>query len=653
MFKFINKSIRRKLALFISTLIIFLVIITTIAVGIIYYNSLYSDFFQKNSMFAQTSAEIISNRYGSFYPLGYVEEFKESVNQIISENQDVKWFILAKIDGELLYDSLYPDKEGTLIQKEVIKQIKSDEPSIRRVRFGSKMLYEFTSPVINAGNNTHLYTVIFYVSDYELIASIGYMLIWLIAIAILFVTVSIFVTFKISSVIINPLNKLVDASKKVSSGEYNTNVEINREDEVGELAKAFNIMTADILASFERIEEQNREIKQYSEHLEDMVKERTLELNRLNKDLSRTNEQMLREFEMAERVQQSIIPTEKDFPRRNELSFASKYSSMESIGGDLYDIIPIANNIYGFLIADVSGHGVPAALITSMAKVSFNSNSNYGIEPAEVCRRVNEEIYKLIGDFEYYLTAYYGILNLETGEFTFTNAGHHPALLISAKTGEIKTLNSSSSFLIGAFRGINFDSSKIILNEGDKILFFTDGIIEARRENRDFYEYDRFISFIKKNHKLTPKDFVEGLVKDVELFCEGRPQDDDRAILFVEFKSKLKPYQSIEDSIEIEARRIGSDKDFENNQFYKNLYLKAVKYVRSNEYEKALNLLLRLQNEFPENPKILNNLGISYYKLDMFVEAYRALEKAVNKDKQNEAFKKNFELVKEKIKNNI
>lgn len=285
------------------------------------------------------------------------------------------------------------------------------------------------------------------------------------------------------------------------------------------------------------------QLEDYSKNLEKKVEERTYELNEANKELNVTNNElskknkiMERELEMAKRVQEGIIPTEEEFPKRNELKMAAHYSAMESVGGDLYDIIRIGRNSYGFLMADVSGHGVPSALITTMAKVSFTSNSGYGIASGDIFKAVNTEMFNFIGDLEYYLTAYYCIIDLETGVLQYSNAGHHPAVLYRAETKSIEQLDTSG-FLVGAFDGVDYESKSIELKNGDRILLFTDGIIEARNRNGEFYEYERFMDYVNKNSHLSPKEFITNLVADVETFCDGEPPDDDRTILYFEFVS--------------------------------------------------------------------------------------------------------------------
>ncbi len=393
------------------------------------------------------------------------------------------------------------------------------------------------------------------------------------------------------------------------------------------------------------LESAKKQLQDYSEHLEDIVEERTQDLNRTNKTLTQKNKQLLHELKMAERVQRSIIPNYEKLPHRKELDFGSNYSSMESIGGDLYDVIRIGRNAYGFLIADVSGHGVSAALITTMAKVSFNSHVDWGIVPGKACDEVNKELFSFIGDLEYYITAYYGILNLETGMFQYTNAGHHPAILYHSNTKEIEKLDSKG-FIIGVIEEAKYETRSIELNEGDRILLFTDGIIEARNEKGEFYEYERFIRFIKKNSNQPVKEFVNNLMNDINEFCEGYPANDDRALLCIEYISKISPDKPITESIQVEAR---FSKESTETDELDVLYKDAIKYVRNDEYEKALNILTDLDKFYPDDSKILNALGIAYYKSGKLEQAQETLKKALRIDKKNQKIKKNLSIISKKL----
>lgn len=262
-------------------------------------------------------------------------------------------------------------------------------------------------------------------------------------------------------------------------------------------------------------------------------------INIANKELAKRNEQFEKELSMARRVQESMIEGSLKLPCIPELRIGAKFMFMESVGGDIFDVVQLGKNMYGFFIGDVSGHGVAAALITAMVKVTFSSYAKFGVNTGEVMRLVNNEICKFIGDLDYYVAAYYAVLDLDSGVLQYSNAGHHSAMLYRNETKDIMNLDANG-FVIGFLNDVQYDSISLKLKAGDRILFLTDGIIEARNGSGKFYEEKRLEDFIKNNGNVEPQRFTDNLLKDVDAFCEGASQKDDRAILCVDYVSQTK-----------------------------------------------------------------------------------------------------------------
>ncbi len=256
------------------------------------------------------------------------------------------------------------------------------------------------------------------------------------------------------------------------------------------------------------------------------------------KELDEKNAAFVRELKAAKMVQLAIIPPIEVLSCGEKITLASSYTPLENVGGDLYDVIRVGKNGYGFLVADVSGHGIPAALITSLAKSSFNYHSGWGVNPATVCEKVNQEIYKITCNLGFFLTAYYGILNLETGTFEFSNAGHNPALHYCSSSNMIEKLNTKGPS-IGVIESPKYKVDSVHLEKGDRIYFMTDGIIEAKNNDREIYSYKRMKDYILKTIDLSPKEQIDGIIKDIGEFCGEEPPEDDRTIFCFEFISKV------------------------------------------------------------------------------------------------------------------
>ena len=279
------------------------------------------------------------------------------------------------------------------------------------------------------------------------------------------------------------------------------------------------------------IEEDKKELSTAAS-IADKHDSKTHELARAYEELQRRNDEYRRELIVARRVQETFIPSAHDFPKRNELNFAGYYQAMADIGGDLYDVIRIGRNAYGFLIADVSGHGVPAALITALVKVAFRSQLVWGASPDLTCKNVNHELYEIIGEGERYVTAFLAILNLETGLLEYTNAGHHPGILL--RNGNLQELNSEGHFL-GIFPEPPYSKNMLKLEAGDSLVLYTDGIIEAKSYLDEEYGHNRFHEALQRNSSEEPQALIDAVMSDLDSFTMGAPAHDDRAMLVIRF----------------------------------------------------------------------------------------------------------------------
>ncbi|GEM_PF-3261214 len=365
------------------------------------------------------------------------------------------------------------------------------------------------------------------------------------------------------------------------------------------------------------------DIQSYSDHLEEMVETRTEQLAESNTQLIKRQKEMERNLWLAQRIQHNILPGEKTYPQRKELKFGSRYHSLDAIGGDFFDIIRMGKNSYGFLIADVSGHGVPAAMITTMAKVSFNSNSAFETSPGEICRLVNLDIFKLLGgEMSHYLTAYLGVLDLETGTFKYTNAGHHPTVLFRADTQEMRRLGSPGPFL-GFSEDVEFPTEETKLEPGDKLLLFTDGIIEAMNNEREMYDYERFLKFIQTHSNLPAKDFVDGLLESVQAFCGSAPPDDDRAVLLIH-------YLGDSEVVIQEAQTVKAEKSE-----WKELLREAVDLAKSSRLQESVDLLESLYARWPEKAKIAHVYSTILYKMGKYARAKEVITEALVKNEND------------------
>lgn len=294
----------------------------------------------------------------------------------------------------------------------------------------------------------------------------------------------------------------------------------------------FAVIVCQALILANRFVRINKEVEDLNVNLERKVDDRTKELNMANRELRRKQDIIDDEMKMAERVQVTMVPRGTNLPVVKGLEFGTLFKPMEIIGGDIYDIIRIDHTHYGFLIADVSGHGVPSALVTAMLKTTYAYNAKPGRKISDITRSVNEEMFKLIGDVEQYFTAFFGIMDLENRIFSFSNTGHHPVLMYRPATGEVTAL-TTEGIIGGKFTNVDFKQDEQPFDTGDSFLFYTDGILEAMNADEEHYGNQRLKDFMRIQRHLKADEFVQALYTDLEIYCEGAPADDDRTLLYV------------------------------------------------------------------------------------------------------------------------
>jgi len=251
--------------------------------------------------------------------------------------------------------------------------------------------------------------------------------------------------------------------------------------------------------------------------------------DRLKKAYADMNE----ELEMARNIQEGLMPGK--LPDAINLKSAALYIPAGKVGGDLYDMIITPSQKVAVLIFDVSGHGIPAALIGAMAKMLFTHYLDKSESPAQVFTEVNKRICKFIKS-EHYITAFLGIIDPLENTMVYSKAGHVPPLLWHAKTREVSQI-SARGFFIGhmALSGLaEYGDETIRLEPGDKLLFYTDGLTEGTNPANEMYGMDRLTQAMRQSAGKSPERLLEALLDDQTSFRQGCPLRDDFTMLGVE-----------------------------------------------------------------------------------------------------------------------
>jgi serine phosphatase RsbU (regulator of sigma subunit) len=240
------------------------------------------------------------------------------------------------------------------------------------------------------------------------------------------------------------------------------------------------------------------------------------------------------ELETARQIQSFILPGES--VNIDGLRMAARYVPVASVAGDFYDFTKVDEKRLGILVADVSGHGVPASLISSMVKIAFASNIPHAANPAKVLDGINQVLCgKLENDF---VTAGYVFLDIEEKNMIYAGAGHMPLLLWRAAEKKIYEFREKGTIL-GQFEDIQLKNIGFALKPDDRILLYTDGIIETGNPNQTLFGLERLKEFIISHAQLPADQFADALIR--KLFkWSGKPSeealDDDLTLIVADYQ---------------------------------------------------------------------------------------------------------------------
>ncbi len=281
--------------------------------------------------------------------------------------------------------------------------------------------------------------------------------------------------------------------------------------------------------------EQNecRKIAKLNKRLNKIIDKKTKELIEANKKLKHVRSALDSELEIAKNIQIGFLP--QKLPELMNMDVAAIYIPAGKIGGDMYDIIKTKDNKTAVFIFDVSGHGVPAALIAAMAKMLFINYIEKYESPSEIFSAVNRDIAKFIKT-GHYLTAFLGIIDTSDNSMVYSQAGHVRPVLYRAKTGEVTFLSGNSVFIgHSALLDIaHYHDNFISLDWSDKLLLYTDGLTEASNNKNGIYGSQRLSEAITKFGKYNANSFVDKIRSDNEYFRQGNPLEDDLTLLCIQ-----------------------------------------------------------------------------------------------------------------------
>jgi sigma-B regulation protein RsbU (phosphoserine phosphatase) len=240
-----------------------------------------------------------------------------------------------------------------------------------------------------------------------------------------------------------------------------------------------------------------------------------------------------KELETARLIQLSILPSE--IPKIEGLDIAARYLPMTSVAGDFYDFIVVDDKHIGILVADVSGHGMPAALIASMLKIALSAQVVHAADPAQVLLGLNRA---LCGKFEHhYVTAAYLFVDMQKRTLTYAGAGHPPLLLWGSAKGVLDVLENG--LFLGKFPFATYSSVELPFRAGDRALLYTDGISETTNPAEVQFGANRFKQFLETEQSTSADQFSDRLLKELSCWSARGPAedlDDDITMVAIQIK---------------------------------------------------------------------------------------------------------------------
>lgn len=269
-------------------------------------------------------------------------------------------------------------------------------------------------------------------------------------------------------------------------------------------------------------------INDYQRAIEDLKEKNSYILGRYDV-LDNIKNQYKKDMKKARKLQESMLP--KKMPNNHLISSASLYKPLEVIGGDFFDYVHLNQNKILFIISDISGHGVEAAIVTAMLKSTFRNLASSFQSVSDMISNINNTLINTL-PINYYLTMIVAEIDLFNYEVTYSNASHTPLLV--SKGNNIIEYNKGGT-IVGLFPRANYEQEVISLNKGDILFFYTDGLTEASRSKNkyDFYGINRLKKAIYDNRYAKADSCIELIKKDFyEYLSYMSPDDDFTIVLF-------------------------------------------------------------------------------------------------------------------------
>lgn len=326
------------------------------------------------------------------------------------------------------------------------------------------------------------------------------------AFVIIFAIILFSVTRRMMKRQLKPLVQLSDSALKIAKGDFHAELpEIETHDEMSHLKNSFEYMQKSLVTYIDEL-----------------------------KRTTSTKERIESELRIASDIQRQMVPSVfPPFPERTDLDVFAILNPAKEVGGDLYDYF-IRDNKFYFIIGDVSGKGVPAAIFMAIARSAFRYVASSEDNVALMMDKLNDSVTEG-NPTNMFITMFIGKIDLLTGEFEYCNAGHNPGVVMDSD-GKAQFLDLKSNLVAGVMNGFKYSGQSSHVGKGSTLLFYTDGVTEAENAAKELYSEERLLSFCSGKEFAYSEEFITSLVADVRAFANGAEQNDDITMLVIKLK---------------------------------------------------------------------------------------------------------------------
>ncbi len=485
----------------------------------------------------------------------------ENVKTILAEGGDgtpeykemYDLFNQLKKDGDITFLSLVvPDEDSVCFYIDAMVEEMGDDPA-NQLPYGSDILYVdaanpddptdmekyitiweryrdnkgIDTPLVTDNDYGYNYTGVSVILDESgtAIAEIQYILdmsevraylnsflinMLLISFAIIGITIILYIFF-VRKMVTKPVGKLTAFTQEITdNGTFeNQHIDIKTGDEIESLSESFNFMLA--------------ELENYIANLSRVTAEK---------------ERIGAELDIAKHIQASMLPCIfPAFPERKEFDIYATMDPAKEVGGDFYDFFMVDERHLAIVMADVSGKGVPAALFMVIGKTLIKDHTTPDRDLGKVFTAVNNLLCEANSE-GLFITAFEGVLDLVTGEFSFVNAGHEMPF-ISKAGGDFEPYKIRPGFVLAGMEDMKYRAGSMTIEPGDKIFQYTDGVTEATNLQNELYGMNRLGAILNKVKDGTPNDILPAVKTDIDEFVGKADQFDDITMLCLEYKARM------------------------------------------------------------------------------------------------------------------